>query len=556
MTRLLLLIEMLACTAFSAPVAIAVRASPAVKVDGDVTDWNPGQFGRSPELFFGEGTTFTEAGTVKSNADHSARFFFAFRGDELLVAALVRDDAVVTVRGEDQWKGDGLELLFPRADGSLLHVGVNPVGDVHRFGKPGPPSDQRITAATSAESTGWSVEVSIPLASLAVTEKTASISFNLAMRDVDPGEPTPAHRVWSGQRHTALASAGTLQFDRASLDKPWPACAAFSSEVKLTAPLQASGRALRAGTTPVRLRLVNFQSASKNWQTFWADFNRVQVLADLDAAKRLKANAIRLFVFDAIFGLDPVHPEYLERLRFVVREAAKRGLLSVVSFFPFKKEVRPSWDEAMQHHLEQVVSAFRGDPAIAMWDLMNEPDHLWAQLDAGTSADVNRWAQRMYDAVRAADSTHLVTVGLYGHFTAHTPANAIESLPFVDVLSAHWYGEVAPPPTWFSNVANVADKPVILQEFGASSLNLSPREATAYLDSVCAAAALAQVAGIGMWELFDHPVGSIAHQQNRWLETAENDYGLLDFEGRPKPQAVAFCRCLQVPGFVVQVKGP
>lgn len=544
------------------PQAIAARVAPGrIQVDGDLTEWNMGLHSLAPPLFFGEGTVFTEEGDVRGNADQSAQLYFAIDKDELYLAAYVTDDAVVTERGGEQWRGDGLELLFVRPNQPMLHLGVNPVGDVHVFSADAPGA--KLLAARSAarlEPFGWVVEVALPLKALPAPlapSPLPSLSMNIAMRDVDtPGGP-PAHRVWSGQRHGLPASAGRLWLQSAApAQARWPDCPELSPEVRVDQPLSRDGRKLVAGRSPVILRLLNFQSSVNNWQTFWSQWSLPQVQRDLDAAKKLKANAIRIFVFTEAFGEEALVPLMLERLKVLVREAASRGLVSVVTFFPFKKEFRPLWRERMQRHLEQVVSTFKGDPAIAMWDLMNEPDHMWASPDAGVSAaDVGSWARQMFNAVRQADGTHLITVGQYGHYLNQPKPTEDEELPFTDVASVHWYGEPHALDATFARMAE-ADRPLVLQELGYSSLFVTDTEAAAQLQQVCTKAQALGFAGLGLWELYDHPVGSIAHQQPRYSETAENHFGLLGVDGEPKAQARAFCHCLTPPKLRIGASPP
>jgi Cellulase (glycosyl hydrolase family 5) len=544
MMRRLLCLALLPLAAAAKPVAIASSAPKSLVVDGSLVDWNPGQFSVSPQVFFGEGTTFTQTGVVKSNADHSARIYFAYRADALLMGALVTDDNLVVVRHGEQWRGDGLELLVHTATG-LLHVGVNPTGDVHAFSRPkGVDATLEAHAVARVEAKGWQVELSVPFSTMGLKAPPAELSINVAMRDVDANEP-PAHRVWSGQRHAQPASAGRLIFERPARPlASWPSCPTATA-VKVTAPLRAEGRILKARTEEVRLRMLNFQGTTGNWQTFWTDFDVEQLRADLDVAQRLKANSIRIFVFDEPFGLESVRPQMLERLHVVVREAAARGMLSVVTFFPFKKEFRPEWDERMQRHLKQIVSTFVGDPAIAMWDLMNEPDHQWAIVDAGVSAgDVERWARLMTATVRSADPTHLVTVGLAGHFvTLNLGTESPEALPFVDVTSVHWYGEDAQWPEAVK-VLGTIPRPVVLQEVGTTALYFTQADGAQRLESWCRGAQSARLSGVGVWELFDHPVGSIRHQPEKWLETSENDFGLVTSDGAPRLAAGVFCRCM------------
>ncbi len=551
----MLLSSVLVVAMASGKAAVARPAPAALTLDGDLTEWNPGHFSVAAPTEFGAASSFVEAGQVSSDADQSARFYVTFDAQSVIVGALVTDDDVVQqYRNGDMWQGDLFEVFLGRPGGALLHVATNPVGDVHVFSAPDPrttPFERLIRAAAKVEKTGWVVEVAVPFKAFGASGTEPTLAFNVSMKDADAQQPL-AHRVWSGVRHQQRASAATLVLDRS----PGPKSAALrcpppSGRLDVRAPLVVDQGQLRAGAAPVTLRLLNFQSANENWATFWSAFRPDRVRADLDLAKKLGANAIRLFVFDDVFGLEVVHPQMLERLHLVVREAATRGLLTVVTFFPFKKEFRPEWHSRMQAHLEAVVSSFVQDPAIAMWDLMNEPDHMWALYDGGvTPRDVSAWAQLMYAAVRKADPSHLVTVGLAGHFLDHgqTTFDPDQALPFVDVVSIHAYDDT--PAETAARLKRARDGlhgPLVLQEFGATSLYATDDEAEGQLRSTCQAAAAAGFSGVGVWELYDHPVGSIAHAAPRWSETVENDFGLVTYDGRVKAQANAFCQCLPAP---------
>lgn len=539
------------------PFAAAFPAPDAMVLDGDLTDWNPGRFSVSPPVVMVDGTGFVEQGTIASNADHSARVYFASAKQGLWVGALLWDDAVVVVRGEDLWKGDSFELLFPRSDGALLHLGTNPAGDVHLFSGGKAVGAAPMRAAAQRHEKGWSVELLVPWSVLGLRGSPRELKLNVGLRDADPEETPTAYRVWSGHRHSQAASAGTLEFKALPPPPVWPKCAPWSDSVTVRAPLTAVGTTLKAGDTPVVLRLLNFQSSRRNWVSLWTHFDLKQIQKDLDAASRLRANAIRLFVFFEAFGGEAVRPEMLARLHAVVREAAARGMVSVVSFFPFKKEFRVEWWKRMQTHLETIVSSFRGDPAIAMWDLMNEPDHVWAQADAGVTAqDVDAWARAAAAAVRAADPTHLLTVGLAGHFLRQQPISAVEALDWVDVVSVHWYGADEAMRPSFDRLSQFSGKPVVLQEFGMTSLYFAEAEAAKYIESVCREAQREHFSGVGVWELLDHPVGSIDHLAPRWEETPENDFGLLRSDGSPKLQSGAFCNCLSAPRLRVSPPQP
>lgn len=533
--------------------AIVTKVSAAPRIDGELGEWSPGLFSTSPVVDLGASTSLVEEGAIDSDADHSARLWLTTTPGRLHVAALVSDDQLVATHdAPESYKDDGLEVLFARADGGLFHLGVSAAGKPWVFAPRGASLDG-IVARVTKGAPGYRLEVTIPLATFGATDRTLDgWRFNLAARDVDGA--AVAHRVWSGFRHSQLASMGTLVVaPQQPAPKALPACPTPKKRVVVDRPLTTNGAALVAGDAGVTLKLVNYQPAATPWDAMWTSFDTKVLAADFQRAAQLGANAIRVFVFYGPFGEHRVKPEFLQRLSTVVDLAASAGLLTVVSFFPFDKEFsRAAWP-GMGAHLETIVKALEGHPGVAMWDLMNEPDHRWAQPDSGvTASDVEAWTKEMYRRVKAADPSHLVTAGLAGHFAASdggvTPA---EALPFLDVVSVHGYFDDVPMQTFLSRAASLG-KPVVLQEFGRTRLYWSATEVAAFDDAVCAAARVTSIAGVGAWELNDHPVGSIGWSKTPWLESEENWFGLLDVEGRRHPRAASFCRCVDAPAFTIR----
>lgn len=522
---------------------ITVVSAPPI-VDGSLAEWSPGLFAVSPPLSI----ETVEEGRVESDADHSAQVWLATTPGFLHFAALVTDDVVQAGESApDLWRDDGIELIIDRGNGKLWHLGINASGKAWLFQPGGVP--EGVTVAVKRSAPGFVVEASIPLKAFRRTDATVSgVSLNVAARDVDGKDV--AHRVWSGVQHSARASLGSAVVVKPQPSAVIPACAPSKRVVRVMTPLSLNGTSLVIGSTPITLKLVNYQPAARPWARQWTEFDAEQLARDFAVAAKTGANAIRLFVFYAPFGEHLVKPVMLQRLKTAVELAGRAGLLSVISFFPFDKEFSPKAWPGMGKHLETIVSAFEGNPSIAMWDLMNEPDHSWALPDAGVSArDVSEWAKAMTAVVKKADPSHLVTVGLAGHF-ALRDGGVEASLPFVDVVSVHGYFDEAQLPALLSG-ASALGRPVVLQEFGVSRLQYTAAEAAAFDSRVCALARKTGIAGVGAWELFDHPVGSIDWLKEPWREAPENWFGLATSSGVLLPRAQAFCSCLEAPRFSV-----
>lgn len=556
MTRALLLLLVVPQAALGQAgarrVAVVTKIASAPAIDGVLKEWSPGLFSISPPLELGQATSFVEEGTITSDGDHSAQLWLTTSKGALHLAALVTDDEVVaTHEAPELFRDDGLELLLSRPDGGLFHLGVSAAGKAWLFEPPGAPLEG-VTVAVTRAPPGYVIELSVPLSRFGATDRSLDgWGVNVAARDVDG--TASAHRVWSGYRHAQRASLGQLLV-RASppARPPVPACVPSKRAIVVDRPLEARGGQLFTQDAGVTLRLVNYQPAEHGWDAQWTHFDTRQLAEDFQRARQVGANAVRVFVFYATFGEHQVKPELLQRLSTVVDLAASAGLLTVVSFFPFDKEFRKAAWPGMGAHLETIVKAFVGHPAIAMWDLMNEPDHAWAQ-DAGVSAaEVEAWAKEMTARVKRADPTHLITIGQAGHF-ARTDAGVTSAaaLPFVDVVSVHGYFDEVPMRDFLERAKSLG-KPVVLQEFGRTRLYWTADEVAAFDDSVCAAARAARVAGVGAWELYDHPVGSLAWSKTPWREADENWFGLLSATGERWPRARAFCRCLDAPSLIIR----
>ncbi|MCC6808356.1 MAG: hypothetical protein IT381_13110 [Deltaproteobacteria bacterium] len=537
-------------------VAVAHPAPKTIAIDADLGEWNVGMYALSPAINLGGG--FIEEGAITNDADHQAEIFVAFGENDLYLAALVADDHVIAE--SEVWKGDMVELLVERDGASYLHMGVGPKGNVEQFAPVAKKGDATIVAAGQIEARGYVVEARVPYSLLGARPRAGStLRVNFASRDADPGESPPAHRVWSGYRHNRVVSFGELALQKAP---PPPQvdlgrCAVSGPEITIKGPLAANAGRLVAGDKEVLLRIINFQSAQKSWGRFWTDFDLRQIERDLDLARALAANAIRVFPPYAIFAGKPA---MIARLRQLIDAAKKRGLLVIPSLFPDRKEFQKERYAAMEAHVAEMGQAFAGESAIAMWDLMNEADHGFGLPDATfTAAEVFAWSRHMAAAMKKADPSHLVTLGLAGYFANRDGAILPEEAMLVgDVLSIHWY---FPPERIEHGLARAreaaAGTPLVLQEFGVTSMYEDDASADAIYAKLCSAAEKAKVSGVGAWELFDHPVGTIEYVTPRWTETTESHYGLFRVDGSPKRQAATFCRCLrEVPRVVIAPRAP
>src|SRR5690606_10936661 len=101
-------------------------------------------------------------------------------------------------------------------------------------------------------------------------------------------------------------------------------------------------------------------------------------------------------------------------------------------------------DELFRAHVRRVVGrvssttgiAYRDDPTILAWELMNE-----ASAPARASAALVRWTREHARFVRSLDPNHLVSAGHIGYERASERETwlAIQRLPEIDYADAHAY---------------------------------------------------------------------------------------------------------------------
>jgi hypothetical protein len=201
---------------------------------------------------------------------------------------------------------------------------------------------------------------------------------------------------------------------------------------------------------------------------------------DLDKARLVRSNVIRVFLnVDQWGGVPNIYGQYipfntrlLTALDQFLWQANEWDMKVIVTFYDGLNTPTPwctgklgnrynsGWSEAQPYleHVQRIVDYFKNDVRIAAWDVMNEPDHLSrmrAPCPNTTMYDMGwltGWMQRVISEIRARDTKHPVTVGLYGYFVNRI-SGAINTIEYNDLFNTlnqggqgnafvgfHWYG--------------------------------------------------------------------------------------------------------------------
>ena len=185
------------------------------------------------------------------------------------------------------------------------------------------------------------------------------------------------------------------------------------------------------------------ESLIRTYQRIWVTTN------DLDNIRALGMNCVRVpFWWGNVLRLDGSwRPDAFEPLDWVVTNAWQRGIYTILDLHGAPGGQNPS-DTTGQANLNQywtnaaypaqarviwsnVASHFNGNPAVAGYDVINEP--------YGAPAQSNLWlaCDSLYQAIRSADPDHIIFLEGTWRGTG------------TDGQSLNWQWDVLPPPSQF-----------------------------------------------------------------------------------------------------------
>ena len=173
---------------------------------------------------------------------------------------------------------------------------------------------------------------------------------------------------------------------------------------------------------------------------------------DLDNIKSLGLNAVRLPLSYATMLKDDGtwRPDAFRRLDAFVKSAWSRGIYTILdyhAFLPPGAEQNGSADGYWSNEAQKAETVriwtclaehFKGNPGIAMYDLLNEPNNSYLKDHQGPSAaTVCDLYDRFYRAIRAVDPDHVIAMeGVWDWHSLREPAKAgYQNV----VYSFHWY---------------------------------------------------------------------------------------------------------------------
>jgi len=225
-------------------------------------------------------------------------------------------------------------------------------------------------------------------------------------------------------------------------------------------------------------------SYAKNDVAIWMDFDPAVIDREMGYASRLKLNTVRIFLSVQVYEKNPAL--FLERFEqfLAICDKHKIRMMPVLfdsCFDPQEVDITEYRDKnwipspgfhrlgekdrpALAAYTKTIVSRYKADKRIVIWDIMNEPDITahYRDWERGGRQTIDAFVRWALGYVREQGATQPLTVGW-----ADASAN-IAVIDLVDVISMHTYcgyGELSRRLQELQHWGKLHNKPVILSEF-------------------------------------------------------------------------------------------
>ena len=277
---------------------------------------------------------------------------------------------------------------------------------------------------------------------------------------------------------------------------------------------------------------INYYPASASWKEFWTDFPVDEIRSDLETIRKMKANAVRIFLNHDYFENADTQEDAQTKLRVFLDLCAAQNIQVLVTLFDLRPDYTLSNLSADAAHIDKVLSPVSAHSAILGIDIKNQAD---LDFPAWGQGVVEGWASVMARHIQIHYPELPVTVGW------SNPDAALGLKDVVDFVTYHEYGDVKGFAARLEEVkTGVGDKPVMITELGSTiwtpfrSTRAAEAKQASRLESQLRQSIAAD--GVFVWTLndFDH-VGSDVVGRRPWRKAQQRHFGLLRADGSSRP---------------------
>lgn len=279
---------------------------------------------------------------------------------------------------------------------------------------------------------------------------------------------------------------------------------------------------------------LNYYPASASWADFWELFPRDEIEVDLEKAKALNVNSLRIFLNHDYFDAVETREEALSKLGIFLDMCEAKGLTVLLTLFDLRPDYTLSnWDADITH-IDSVLSRVAAHKSILGIDLKNQAD-----------LDFKSWGKGHVKAWLTVMARHIQTH--YSHLPVTTGWSKAENATGLnDVFDFVTYHEYEHPKGLEERLrqvsAAIGDKPVMITELGSTiwhppfinSIRENKQAARLHhqLDQV------SKAHGIFVWTLndFDYVSADVVGPLP-WRRAQQKHFGLVRDDGTLRPAA-------------------
>jgi len=279
---------------------------------------------------------------------------------------------------------------------------------------------------------------------------------------------------------------------------------------------------------------LNYYPGSASWADFWKEFPVSEIEADLENAKALSVNSLRIFLTHDYFDNVDTRKEGLSKLKRFLDICESKDIKVLVTLFDLRPNYTLSNWASDIAHIDSILSNISNHNAVLAIDVKNQPDLDFENWGHGT---VEAWLTVMARHIQMQYPNLAVTTGW------SKAENAVRLKDVFDVITYHEYENPKQFEDRLNSIIATADgKPVMITELGSTVWHppfirsLGEFAQATRLEKQLDQAN--QANGVFVWTLndFDH-VGKEVVGPLPWRQTQQKHFGLLREDNTFRPAA-------------------
>ena len=279
---------------------------------------------------------------------------------------------------------------------------------------------------------------------------------------------------------------------------------------------------------------LNYYPASASWMDFWKTFPVADIEADLEVAKSLNVNGLRIFLTHDYFNDVKTHADGLSKLETFLDMCEAKNIQVLITLFDLRPNYAVSNWQADIAHIDKVISSVEDHNAVLAIDLKNQPD-----------LDFENWGQGRVEGWLTVMARHIQTQ--YPDFAVTAgwsrAENAFRLQDVFDLITYHEYQNPKGLEARLQSVVKAAaGKPVMITELGSTTWHppfiarLGERAQASRLKFQLSQAKSAT--GVFIWTLNDFDnVGKDVVGPLPWRRAQQKHFGLRRADKTLRPAA-------------------